>query len=98
MSPAGSSANENSAREERQQEIVAELARLIAEIKPERKNRVRPDARLQSDIGLDSVSIIDLVIAAEDAFAVEIPDSETGDLMDATLVDLAQRVQELSSG
>ncbi|SVA18040.1 uncharacterized protein METZ01_LOCUS70894 [marine metagenome] len=50
---------------------------------------------MQSEIGLTSVEIIDLVIAAEDEFEIEIPDDDTGELMDATVIDLALRVESL---
>jgi acyl carrier protein len=79
-------------------EVVDTLCELIVEIKPERQKAIRPDAKLQSEIGLASVEIIDLVIAAEDAFGIEIPDDDTGDLMDATVVELAEHVQRLREG
>ena len=76
-------------------DVVSTLCELIIEIKPERHKAVRPEAKLQSEIGLASVEIIDLVIAAEDAFQIEIPDDDTGDLMDATVLELAEHVQQL---
>ncbi len=75
--------------------VIDTLCELIVEIKPERHEAVRPEAKLQSEIGLASVEIIDLVIAVEDAFGIEIPDDDTGDLMDATVVELAEHVQRL---
>jgi acyl carrier protein len=78
-------------------ETAETIGRLIAELKPEVAEKVRPGARLQSEIGLSSVEIIDLVIAAEDEFEIEIPDDDTGALMDATVEELARRVSELSS-
>ncbi|HEX9698260.1 MAG TPA: phosphopantetheine-binding protein [Acidobacteriota bacterium] len=78
-------------------ETAETIGRLIAELKPEVAEKVRPGARLQSEIGLSSVEIIDLVIAAEDEFEIEIPDDDTGALMDATVEELARRVRELTS-
>jgi acyl carrier protein len=78
-------------------ETTETIGRLIAELKPEVAEKVRPGARLQSEIGLSSVEIIDLVIAAEDEFEIEIPDDDTGALMDATVEELARRVRELTS-
>lgn len=88
----------NSIRGQDPEQVAAELCRLIGEVKPERREAARPQARLQSDIGLDSVAIIDLVLAAEDAFGVTIPDDETGDLMDATVAELAERLVALKRG
>ena len=75
---------------------VETVSRLIAELKPAVAEKVSADARLQSEIGLTSVEIIDLVLAAEDEFGIEIPDDDTGELMDASVKDLARRVDELT--
>jgi|TARA_B100001013_G_scaffold130788_1_gene76357 acyl carrier protein len=76
-------------------ETVKDIKRLIVELKPEVAGKITDEARLQSEIGLTSVEIIDLVIAAEDEFEIEIPDDDTGELMDATVIDLALRVESL---
>jgi acyl carrier protein len=76
-------------------ETVKTVSRLIGELKPEVAEKVSNEARLQSEIGLTSVEIIDLVIAAEDEFEIVIPDDDTGELMDATVIDLARRVEAL---
>ena len=81
-----------------QTETVETLCRLIVELKPETAEKVSGDARLQSEVGLRSVEIIDLVIAAEDEFEIEIPDDDTGELMDATVAELAERVDVLCAG
>ncbi len=79
-------------------ETADTICRLIVEMKPETSDKVSADARLQSEIGLTSVEIIDLVLAAEDEFEIEIPDDDTGALMDATVEGLARRIEDLSSG
>ena len=76
-------------------ETGKDIRRLIVELKPEVAGKITDEARLQSEIGLTSVEIIDLVIAAEDEFEIEIPDDDTGELMDATVIDLALRVESL---
>ena len=76
-------------------ETVKTVSRLIGELKPEVAEKVSNEARLQSEIGLTSVEISDLVIAAEDEFEIVIPDDDTGELMDATVIDLARRVEAL---
>ena len=79
-------------------DTVETISRLIVELKPEAAGKVRGGARLQSEVGLTSVEIIDLVLAAEDEFEVEIPDDDTGELMDATVEELARRVDDLTEG
>lgn len=96
-SPAGAPRVGPEELDDEERRIVARLAELIVEVKEEARGRTHAGARLQSDVGLDSVAIIDLVIAAEDEFGVEIPDEDTGDLMDATLAELARRVRELAA-
>jgi acyl carrier protein len=76
-------------------DTVGTISRLIVDLKPAVADKISGDARLQSDIGLTSVEIIDLVLAAEDEFHIEIPDDDTGELMDATVVELARRVDAL---
>jgi len=76
-------------------DTVETVSRLIAELKPQVAEKVSAGARLQSEIGLTSVEIIDLVLAAEDEFGIEIPDDDTGELMDATVEGLAARVDTL---
>ena len=76
-------------------DTVETISRLIVELKPEAADKVSGDARLQSEVGLTSVEIIDLVLAAEDEFSIEIPDDDTGELMDATVAELARRVDGL---
>lgn len=77
-------------------DTVETVSRLIVELKPEAAEKVRGGARLQSEVGLTSVEIIDLVLAAEDEFEIEIPDDDTGELMDATVEELARRVDALT--
>ena len=77
-------------------DTVESVSRLIAELKPQVAEKVSAGARLQSEIGLTAVEIIDLVLAAEDEFGIEIPDDDTGELMDATVEGLAHRVDALT--
>jgi len=77
-------------------DTVETISRLIVELKPAVADKVGGGARLQSEIGLTSVEIIDLVLAAEDEFHIEIPDDDTGELMDATVEELARRVDALA--
>ena len=38
--------------------------------------QVSPDADFQKDLGLDSLDVVELVMALEEEFGVEIPDAE----------------------
>lgn len=39
-------------------------------------DRVKPEASFIDDLGADSLDIVELVMAMEDAFSLEIPDEE----------------------
>lgn len=52
---------------------VAEMISSIARVEPA---RVTPDARLEEDLGIDSLTLVDLVVAAEDRFGLVIADDD----------------------
>ena len=71
-----------------QDDIESALARIAEEIARIDRARISPDRRLRKDLGLDSLSMIDFAVAAEDEFGVRIPDEElerfetVGDVVD----------------
>ena len=46
-----------------------------------RSLQVSPSASFQKDLGLDSLDAVELVMALEEEFAIEIPDSEADKIM-----------------
>ncbi|AVH55800.1 MULTISPECIES: acyl carrier protein [Streptomyces] len=60
--------------------IVAGLAEIVSEIAGAPTADVRPDTSFADDLGVDSLTLIELVVAAEERFAVTIPDGRVGDL------------------
>lgn len=50
------------------------------------------DANLFSDLGLDSIDVVDLVMSIEDELMVEVPDEAFEDI--ATLGDLVKYIDE----
>lgn len=59
-----------------QDEIQAVIAGLIEKIAKVDRAAVARDKRLREDLGIDSLSLIDLAVAAEDAFGAVIPDED----------------------
>lgn len=43
--------------------------------------QVAPGAVFQKDLGLDSLDVVELVMALEEEFAIEIPDSEADKIL-----------------
>ena len=58
------------------EEIVAKLNELIAQSLGVGEDEIVPDASFIDDLGADSLDIVELVMAMEDAFQMDIPDEE----------------------
>jgi acyl carrier protein len=59
-----------------EQEIRVALAEIIEEFIGVPGSDVIPEANLVDDLGIDSLSLVEIVVAAQDKFGVEIPDSD----------------------
>ena len=56
--------------------VLAGLAEVLTDVAGVDPAAVTPDARLADDLGIDSMTLVDVVVAAEDRFGVIIPDDE----------------------
>jgi acyl carrier protein len=56
--------------------IEAAFTRILEEVAKLNRADVTGDKRLREDLGLDSLSLIDVAVAAEDTFAIRIPDED----------------------
>jgi acyl carrier protein len=63
-----------------QQEILAGLAEIIDEIAGVPADEVTPDKTFVDDLDIDSLSMVEIAVAAQDKFGVEIPDDQLKDL------------------
>lgn len=59
---------------------------------PEHDNLGRVTASDKPDLGCDSLDVVELVMALEEEFRVEIPDDEASKLNDGTVGDLYQLI------
>ena len=62
------------------QEILAGLAEIIDEIAGVPADEVTPDKNFVDDLDIDSLSLVEIAVAAQDKFGVEIPDEQLKDL------------------
>ena len=62
------------------QEILSGLAEIIEEIAGTPADEVTPDANFVDDLDIDSLSMVEIAVAAQDKFGVEIPDDELKNL------------------
>jgi len=63
-----------------EQEILTGLAEIIDEIAGVPADEVTPDKNFVDDLDIDSLSMVEIAVAAQDKFGVEIPDDQLKDL------------------
>jgi acyl carrier protein len=73
------------------QEILAGLGEIIDEIAGVPADEVTPAKSFVDDLDIDSLSMVEIAVAAQDKFGVEIPDDELKNLK--TVQDVISYVQ-----
>jgi acyl carrier protein len=63
-----------------EQEILAGLAEIIDEVAGVPADDVSPEKNFVEDLDIDSLSMVEIAVAAQDKFGVEIPDEQLKDL------------------
>lgn len=63
-----------------EQEILAGLGKIINEITGIPAAEVTPDKSFVDDLDIDSLSMVEIAVAAQDEFGVEIPDDQLKNL------------------
>ncbi len=76
------------------EDIVERVKRLIAENLGVALEEVRADAAFIDDLGADSLDIVELVMAIEKEFDVEIPDEDAEEI--STVQDAIDYIQDHS--
>jgi len=76
------------------EDIVERVKRLIAENLGVALEEVRSDAAFIDDLGADSLDIVELVMAIEKEFDVEIPDEDAEEI--STVQDAIDYIQDHS--
>ncbi len=72
-------------------EIEARLKELLVEELGLDGDKVTPEARFEEDLEVDSLGVVELLMALEDEFGVKIPDEEAEDVHTvAQAVDLVE--------
>jgi acyl carrier protein len=77
-----------------QAEILAGLSEIIDEIAGVPADEVTPDKTFVDDLDIDSLSMVEIAVAAQDKFGVEIPDDQLKDLK--TVQDVIDYVERAS--
>ena len=63
-----------------EQEILAGLGEIVEEIAGVPADEVTPNKSFVDDLDIDSLSMVEIAVAAQDKFGVEIPDDRLKDL------------------
>lgn len=75
-----------------EQEILTGLGEIVEEIAGVPASQVSPEKSFVDDLDIDSLSMVEIAVAAQDKFGVEIPDDELKNLK--TVADVVQYVQK----
>ncbi|HET9894275.1 MAG TPA: acyl carrier protein [Streptosporangiaceae bacterium] len=78
----------------KQEEILAGLSEIIDEIAGVPADEVTADKTFVDDLDIDSLSMVEIAVAAQDKFGVEIPDDQLKDLK--TVQDVINYVERAS--
>ena len=62
------------------QEILAGLGEIVEEIAGVPADEVTPNKSFVDDLDIDSLSMVEIAVAAQDKFGVDIPDDQLKDL------------------
>jgi len=79
-----------------EQEILAGLGEIIEEIAGVPADEVTPSKSFVDDLDIDSLSMVEIAVAAQDKFGVEIPDDQLKDL--TTVQDVVNFVAKNAGG
>jgi acyl carrier protein len=79
-----------------EQEILAGLGEIIEEIAGVPADEVTPGKSFVDDLDIDSLSMVEIAVAAQDKFGVEIPDDQLKDL--TTVQDVVNFVAKNAGG
>ena len=63
-----------------QEEIISGLAEIIEEVTGIEPSEVTPEKSFVDDLDIDSLSMVEIAVQAEDKFGVKIPDDELANL------------------
>jgi acyl carrier protein len=75
-----------------EQEILEGLGEIVEEIAGVPAADVTPDKSFVDDLDIDSLAMVEIAVAAQDKFGVEIPDDQLKDL--ATVQDVVNFVSK----
>jgi acyl carrier protein len=77
-----------------EQQILEGLGEIIDEVAGVSPDEVTPDKTFVDDLDIDSLSMVEIAVAAQDKFGVEIPDDQLKDLKTVQdVIDYVRRAE-----
>jgi acyl carrier protein len=77
-----------------EQEILTGLGEIVDEVAGVPAEDVTPDKTFVDDLDIDSLSMVEIAVAAQDRFGVEIPDDQLKDLKTVQdVIDYVRRAE-----
>ena len=78
-----------------QEAILEKVRSIVSEQLGAKPGDVKPDSNFQNDLGADSLDTVELVMALEEAFDIEIPDEAAEGI--ATVGDAVKYIEDKQS-
>jgi acyl carrier protein len=76
-----------------QEEIYAQVRTIVIDkLGVDEEDKVKPEANFANDLGADSLDVVEMVMALEDHFEIEIPDEDAEGI--ATVQDVVNYISE----
>ncbi len=75
-----------------QEAILEKVRSIVAEQLSVESGEIKPDSNFQNDLGADSLDTVELVMALEEAFDIEIPDEAAEGI--STVADAVKFIEE----
>lgn len=76
-----------------QEEIYAQVKTIVIDkLGVDEEDKVKPEANFANDLGADSLDVVEMVMALEDHFEIEIPDEDAEGI--ATVQDVVNYIAE----
>ena len=73
-------------------EILEQVKEVVAEQLNVNKDEIKEDSKFVEDLGADSLDVVELVMALEEKFGIEIPDDEAEKIV--TVADAVKYIEE----
>jgi acyl carrier protein len=77
-------------------DIVSGLAEIVEEVTGVKKDEVTPDKNFVDDLGVDSLSMVEIAVQTEDKYGIEIPDERMRGMR--TVRDVVDYIKRVTIG